>query len=142
MPQGMRVRVSPRAPNATPNQPDTHRGSGFFVFIARSQPCPRTATFANARNSTSENSRNSASTSRSPKEELSDAIAEVLVADFFSEVVEPRKLMYGGWLTFGYICRDSRGDASEEDRAAVRAWLEKRPEIAAVKVGELVDAWR
>ena len=76
------------------------------------------------------------------KEELSDQVADVLIADFINEIVEPRKLMYGGWLTFGFICRDSRGDASEEDRAAVRAWLEKRPEIAEVKVGELVDAWR
>ena len=76
------------------------------------------------------------------QETVSETAAEILIADFFAEVVEPRRLMYGGTLSFGFLCRDTRGDASEEDRAAAQAWLEKRPEIASVTVGELVDAWR
>lgn len=75
-------------------------------------------------------------------EGVSAAQEDILVHDFFSEVIEKRHLMYGGVLPFGFVCRDSRGDASEEDRQAVQAWLSQRAEVSAISVGELADAWR
>lgn len=69
-------------------------------------------------------------------------LAEAAVLEAFIEFIETRRLMCGGSLSFAFVCRDSRGDASEDDRAAVREWLSARPEVAAVVVGELADAWR
>lgn len=75
-------------------------------------------------------------------EGLAAGAGEALVAEFLAEVIEPRRLMCGGTLSFAFVCRDTRGDATEDDRAAVKAWLAARPEVAAAVVGELADAWR
>jgi len=76
------------------------------------------------------------------KDDIADSAINALINEFFAAVIEPRHLMYGGSLAFGFVCRDTAGDATEEDRAAIRAWLESRSEIASTVVGELVDAWR
>lgn len=76
---------------------------------------------------------------------LNDGIsgaAETALFEAFIELIEGRRLMCGGSLSYVFVCRDSRGDATEEDRTAVREWLTARPEVASVVVGELADAWR
>jgi uncharacterized protein YggL (DUF469 family) len=57
------------------------------------------------------------------------------------EVVEVRGLGMGGWLSGGYIQAMDRPSATNEDREAMRAWLEARPEVKSVRIGPLVDAW-
>lgn len=74
-------------------------------------------------------------------EGLTEAQRDALADRFIEEVIEPRGLMYGGSLSYGFVCLAVRGDTTEDDRAAVQAWLSPRPEIAAVTVSELVDAW-
>jgi len=76
-----------------------------------------------------------------PAQPLDDAAAEGLVDAFIGDVLVPRGLEFGGWATGGFICRAGRGSVSEEDRQAVLAWLQQRPEVAGVEVSELVDAW-
>lgn len=75
-------------------------------------------------------------------EGLSDAAQDVFLDDFVGQVIEVRSLMYGGSYSYGFVCRDTRCDASEEDRTAVREWLAQRAEVASATVSELVDAWR
>ena len=65
---------------------------------------------------------------------------ELLIA-FIEEAVEPRGLIYGGGVTYGYVCKPGRGSATEEDRSAIRDWLQARSEFASVTVRELSDAW-
>lgn len=60
---------------------------------------------------------------------------------FLFEVVAARKLALGGWITGGFVAADGRASTSDEDRASVQQWLSARPEIKAVQVGPLVDAW-
>ncbi|WP_460611080.1 50S ribosome-binding protein YggL [Hymenobacter terrigena] len=36
---------------------------------------------------------------------------------------------------------DSRRKTSETDRQAVETWLRQQPEVAAINIGPLVDAW-
>lgn len=73
--------------------------------------------------------------SLSPEEESS------LVDRFLSEVIEPRSLALGGWITGGFVSSFGRGSASDEDRKAVKNWFSARPEIEAIRVAGLVDAW-
>jgi len=40
-----------------------------------------------------------------------------------------------------YMTRPGRRSASDADRDAVAAWLHKQPEVSAVKVWPLDDAW-
>lgn len=64
-----------------------------------------------------------------------------LIGRFVAEVVEPRSLDLGGWITSGFIAHSSRGSASDDDREAIRAWLAAQPEISAVRISPLMDAW-
>ena len=66
---------------------------------------------------------------------------ETLLIAFIEGVIEPRGLIYGGGVTCGYVCKAGGGSATEEDRAAVRDWLQARAEFSAVTVRELSDAW-
>ena len=75
-------------------------------------------------------------------EELDSAAHDALLEAFISEVIEQRQLMCGGSFSWGFVCRDTRCDASDEDRVAVRDWLAARGEIKSAEVSELVDAWR
>jgi uncharacterized protein YggL (DUF469 family) len=58
----------------------------------------------------------------------------------FIEQIELRGLAFGG-NEEGYVTKFGRGSATEEDRAAIRAWLEARPEVGSVALGDLEDAW-
>jgi uncharacterized protein YggL (DUF469 family) len=71
---------------------------------------------------------------------VGDAEEQLLIA-FIEEVIEPRALIYGGGVDCGYVCKAGGGSATEEDRSAVKQWLESRSEFRAVTVRELSDAW-
>lgn len=75
------------------------------------------------------------------KTKLSLSAEEALVDRFLSEVIEPGSLTLGGWIHVGFVARIGRRSASELDRDSVRSWLLARPEISAVRVGPLIDAW-
>lgn len=72
---------------------------------------------------------------RSPDEEIA------LVDSLLAEVVEPRRLALGGWITRGFIVPFGRGSVTDDDRQAVQRWLQARPEIKTARVGPLIDAW-
>lgn len=76
------------------------------------------------------------------KEGLGEADEDALIDAFIAEVIEARGLIYGGGLSYGFVCRDTRGDATDDDRVAVKAWWSSRPEVVSVSVSELVDAWK
>jgi uncharacterized protein YggL (DUF469 family) len=75
------------------------------------------------------------------KEPLVGTAEEELLIAFVGEAIEPRGLIYGGGLTCGYACKAGGGSATDEDRLAVQAWLQARPEFASVTIKELSDAW-
>lgn len=75
------------------------------------------------------------------KEPLADTAEFDLLVAFVEGVIEPRGLIYGGGLSCGYVCKAGGGSATDEDRAAVREWLQARAEVASVVVKELSDAW-
>jgi uncharacterized protein YggL (DUF469 family) len=66
---------------------------------------------------------------------------EALADLFLAEIVEPRHLAFGGWITGGFISCWGRGSVTEEDREAIRSWLLARAEIGEARVSPLVDAW-
>jgi len=66
--------------------------------------------------------------------------------DRLIDVVEARSLAFGGGAgradkLDGFIMRAGRGRATEEDRAALAAFLDGDAEIARAEVGALRDAW-
>ncbi|QEI07976.1 DUF469 family protein [Pigmentiphaga aceris] len=74
------------------------------------------------------------------------AYADLL--DGFIALTESRHLVIGGFggslpllETDGLVSKWGPGSASEADRQAVQEWLEKRPEVSQVQLGELVDGW-
>lgn len=73
-------------------------------------------------------------------ESFSSEQIELAVDAFLAELVEPRNLGMGGWLNGAYLQKMDGTSATEEDREAVRGWLEARPEVAAVRVSPLFDA--
>lgn len=75
------------------------------------------------------------------KEPLAGTAEEELLIAFVEGVIESRGLIYGGGLQCGYVCKAGGGSATDEDRAAVRDWLQGRAEFASVTVRELSDAW-
>lgn len=68
--------------------------------------------------------------------------------DALFHFLESRKLMGGGFggtmpllETGGYVTRDGRGSATDEDAAALVEWLRARPDVRDAKASHLVDAW-
>lgn len=55
--------------------------------------------------------------------------------------VEINHLLMGGGLTDFFVCTDSRRSATDTDREAIETWLQQQPEVSAVNVSPLVDAW-
>ena len=73
---------------------------------------------------------------------LSDTTeAQFAFWDKLVAVVESNHLLMGGGLNDFFICTDSRCTATEADRAALETWLFQQPEVSAVTIGPLVDAW-
>ncbi len=64
--------------------------------------------------------------------------------DDFVDYIDGLGLCFGGGgleLFEGFLCSTERyGNATEEQKAQVLAWLEARPEVKSAQVGELVDA--
>jgi len=66
--------------------------------------------------------------------------------DRLIETVEARKLAFGGGagrdhLLEGVVTRDGRGSATEDDRAALAAFLEADGYVLRHDIGKLQDAW-
>ena len=66
--------------------------------------------------------------------------------DRLIDIVEARSLAFGGGAgrddkLDGFVTRAGRGSATEEDRAALAAFLAADKEIARHEVGALRDAW-
>ncbi|WMN89370.1 YggL family protein [Vibrio parahaemolyticus] len=68
---------------------------------------------------------------------------DVFVDDFV-DYIDGLGLCFGGGgleLFEGFLCTTERyGNATEEQKEQVLAWLEARPEVKTAKAGELVDA--
>jgi uncharacterized protein YggL (DUF469 family) len=58
----------------------------------------------------------------------------------FMRLIESRGLAFGGGEE-GYVTKFGRGSATEEERDAVRVWLEARPGVEQIVLGPLEDAW-
>ena len=64
--------------------------------------------------------------------------------DFLDEIVdfiEQRRLEIGGSMSSFYVTYAGRGSATEADREALNAWLQKHPSVSNVKVWPLDDVW-
>ncbi len=70
-----------------------------------------------------------------------DADDEALVDAFLDQAIAPRGLSFGGWATGGAIDKLGRQSVTEDDRAAVLAWLVARAEVVALSASGLVDMW-
>lgn len=62
-----------------------------------------------------------------------------LIDAMLSECIEPNGMQYCG-LTSGFVAR-GYASATEADRTLLGDWLRARPEVQAVNVLPLTDAW-
>lgn len=66
---------------------------------------------------------------------------------FIDQAIEANNLLFGGggdrthWGGFVTSAK-RRGSTTETDRSHLQEWLESRPEIIEIVVGQLVDAWK
>ncbi|HEY0563479.1 MAG TPA: 50S ribosome-binding protein YggL [Methylophilus sp.] len=77
---------------------------------------------------------------KAPKEDEVEHFLEV----FLAQAIEKNGLVYGGGFgqAFdGFVALEKRGSVTEEQRLAVKAWLEANTEVSHVEVGELTNAW-
>ncbi|MFO1253882.1 MAG: YggL family protein [Inhella sp.] len=72
---------------------------------------------------------------------LDDGAEARLIDALLSELIEPRRLCFGGGVRAGFITTLDRGSATEADREALAAWFRARPEVASIEVSPLQDAW-
>ena len=75
------------------------------------------------------------------KEDLDDEAIDAFLDAFLIEAMDANGLDYVGGDDFGLVCLANRGSVSEEQRAAVEAWLKGRSELIEVEVSPLQDAW-
>lgn len=75
------------------------------------------------------------------KEELADEAIDAFLDAFLKEAMEANGLGYVGGDDFGLVCLQKRGSVSEEQRAAVEAWLKGRSELTEATVSPLIDVW-
>jgi uncharacterized protein YggL (DUF469 family) len=75
------------------------------------------------------------------KEDLSDEAIDAFLDAFLTEAMDANGLDYVGGEDFGLVCKATRGSVTEEQRAAVEAWLKGRGELTKVEVSPLLDAW-
>jgi uncharacterized protein YggL (DUF469 family) len=57
------------------------------------------------------------------------------------QLIEGNHLIMGGGSNDFVVCANTRRTATEADRATVETWLRHQPEVVAINVGPLVDAW-
>jgi hypothetical protein len=76
---------------------------------------------------------------------LSHDAFDAMVDAFISQAIEAPGLLCGGGgknPEFSvFVTRRGRGSVTEEHRHAIERWLAARPEVNAVRIGPLVDAW-
>ena len=76
---------------------------------------------------------------------LSHEAFDTVVDAFISQAIEAQGLLCGGggknpeWNVF--VTREGRGSVTEEHCQAIERWLAARPEVKAVQLDPLVDAW-
>jgi len=77
---------------------------------------------------------------------LSEVERDKLIEAFLDECVDKRDMVLGGGINeslgFYLVSAEARGSLTEEHRATVQAWLEKRSELKNVVVDPLTDVWR
>ena len=72
---------------------------------------------------------------------LSEAQIDSFLTAFITECIEANGLLFGGGIDCGWVDVDGRGSATDAHRELVSAWLQARPELEAVVIGPLCDAW-
>jgi uncharacterized protein YggL (DUF469 family) len=75
------------------------------------------------------------------KESLSEAEIDAFLVDFLKDAMKANGVDYVGGDDFGLVCLAKRGSVSEEQRAAVEAWLKGRSELTSIDVSPLLDVW-
>ncbi|SHN01587.1 YggL family protein [Phytopseudomonas punonensis] len=75
------------------------------------------------------------------KEDLSDEAVDAFLDAFLSDAMTANGLGYVGGDDYGLVCLAERGSVSEEQRAAVEAWLKSRSELVDFNVSPLLDVW-
>lgn len=55
--------------------------------------------------------------------------------------IEANNLLMGGGINEFFVCTNSRRSATDADREAIETWLHQQPEVSAINVSPLVDAW-
>ncbi|MBU1329389.1 MAG: YggL family protein [Gammaproteobacteria bacterium] len=75
------------------------------------------------------------------KEGLSDEAIDAFLEQFLRDAMTVNGLGYVGGDDFGLVCLSKRGSVSEEQRAAVDAWLKGRDELVDYTVSPLLDVW-
>ena len=78
------------------------------------------------------------------KDEVDDGAAFASLDAFLEEAIEAqglriRGLEFPGRKQSAVVSLDGTGSVTAEQRAVVQAWLEKRPGLDAIRVGELAD---
>ncbi|WP_343077589.1 50S ribosome-binding protein YggL [Pseudomonas sp.] len=74
-------------------------------------------------------------------EGLSEEAIDAFLEAFIKEAMEANGLGYVGGDDYGLVCLQKRGSVSEEQRAAVEAWLKTRSELTKAEVSPLLDVW-
>lgn len=67
--------------------------------------------------------------------------AEYAFFDKLFDFVDAQGLSIGGSMNSFYVTRAKRASTTDTDREALEAWLHQQPEVSAVKVWPLDDAW-
>lgn len=75
------------------------------------------------------------------KADLTEAEIDGFFDAFFGDCMDANGLVFGGGLEAGWVDVNGIESATEAHRQMVGDWLRARPEIVAVEVGQLVDAW-
>ena len=76
---------------------------------------------------------------------LSHDVFDAVVDAFISQAIEAQGLLCGGggenpeWSVF--VTREGRGSVTEEHSQAIERWLAAPPEVNAMQIGPLVNAW-
>ena len=75
------------------------------------------------------------------KEDLSDEAIDAFLDAFLDDAMDANGLDYVGGDDYGLVSKADRGSVTEEQRAAVEAWLKGRDELTKIEVSPLLDAW-
>ncbi len=74
-------------------------------------------------------------------ENTEDAVVEGFFADLVMDAIEGNGMALIGGEEFAVICSGKRGSVTEEQRAAVEAWLKDRKEVSSYEISPLLDVW-